>query len=62
MKGINFVTNDHNQQVAVMIDLKKYGALWEDFYDAILVEQRKNEPTIPLAKLKKKLKAKGKLK
>jgi hypothetical protein len=62
MKGINFVTNDQNQPVAVMIDLKKYGALWEDFYDAILVEQRKNEPTISLAKLKNKLKAKGKLK
>lgn len=48
MKGINFVTDDNNHKIAVQIDLNLYGDLWEDFYDRILIEQRKNEDSIPL--------------
>ena len=36
MKGISFVTNDENKKVAVLIDLKEHGDLWEDFYDGFL--------------------------
>ncbi len=62
MKGINFVTNDQNQQVAVMIDLKKYGALWEDFYDYLIASMRKNEEKVPFDKIVKDLKKSGRLK
>ena len=31
MTGIQFVTDDKGRKVAVQIDLKKYGALLEDF-------------------------------
>jgi hypothetical protein len=48
MKGINFVTDDNNHKIAVQIDLNLYGDLWEDFYDRILVEQRKDEEGTPL--------------
>lgn len=48
MKGINFVTDDNNHKIAVQIDLNLYGDLWEDFYDRILVEQRKNEESTSL--------------
>ena len=48
MKGINFVTDENNQKIAVQIDLNLYADLWEDFYDRILVEQRKNEESTSL--------------
>ena len=31
MQGIQFVTDDKGQKVAVQINLKKFGELWEDF-------------------------------
>ena len=34
MQGIQFVTNDKGKKIAVMIDLRKYGEIWEDFYDS----------------------------
>ena len=43
MKGINYVTDDKNRKVAVQIDLKKYGDLWEDFYENMVAELRKDE-------------------
>jgi len=48
MKGINYLTDENNHKVAVKIDLNLYGDLWEDFYDRILVEQRKNEESTSL--------------
>ena len=44
MQGIQFVTDDSGKKVAVMIDLKKHGELWEDFYDRALAEARRDEP------------------
>jgi hypothetical protein len=44
MKGINFVVDEQDNKTAVIIDLKEYGELWEDFYDTLLAIQRKNEP------------------
>jgi len=61
MKGISFLTDEKNKKVAVQIDLKKYGALWEDFYDVMVAHSRRNEKTISLSALKTKLKASGKL-
>ncbi len=61
MKGINYLTNDNNQKVAVQIDLKKYGELWEDFYDILIAESRKSEPSVSLDEVLKELKKEGKL-
>lgn len=61
MKGISFLTDEKNNKVAVQIDLKKYGELWEDFYDAVVAHSRRNEKTVSLDSLKRKLKATGKL-
>lgn len=61
MKGINFVTNDHNEKVAVMIDLDKYGELWEDFYDCLIADQRKDEEVVPWEEVKQTLRQEGKL-
>jgi hypothetical protein len=61
MEGINYVTDDKNEKVAVQIDLRKYGELWEDFYDSLIADVRKNEEKVPLEDVIKDLKAKGKL-
>jgi hypothetical protein len=61
MKGVSFLTDEKNNKIAVQIDLKKNGELWEDFYDAMVAYSRRKEKTISLDALKKKLKASGKL-
>lgn len=61
MEGINYVTDDKNEKIAVQIDLRKYGELWEDFYDSLISDLRRNEEKIPLEEVIRDLKDKGKL-
>ncbi len=44
VSGIRFVVDEHGDKTAVQIDLKQHGDLWEDFYDALLVQARAGEP------------------
>jgi len=43
------------------IDLKKYGTIWEDFWDGLVSESRRKEKGIPLAKIKADLVKRGRL-
>ncbi len=61
MEGIQFVTNDRGQKVAVMIDLHKYGELWEDFYESVTASLRAKEPRETLDSIRKRLRKKHKL-
>jgi hypothetical protein len=61
MKGISFLTDEKNNKIAVQIDLKKHGDIWEEFYDAVVAHSRRKEKSISLSTLKKNLKAAGKL-
>ena len=61
MHGINYVTNEEGRRVAVQIDLKKYGEIWEDFFDVLTAKKREVEPRESLASVKARLKKKGKL-
>ena len=61
MQGINYVTNEDGKRVAVMIDLKKHGELWEDFYDGLIAKKRADEPRESLNSVRDLLKRKGKL-
>lgn len=61
MKGIQFVTDEQGQKTAVLIDLKEYGELWEDFYDSLIAAQRASEPRESLAEVKRNLRRQGKL-
>lgn len=58
MKGVQFVTNDRGKKTAVLIDLKEWGEIWEDFYDIMVFESRKLEPTISWEVLKAEMKKK----
>ena len=55
MEGIQYLTNDKGEKVAVQIDLRRYGDLWEDVYDTLLARARADEPRESLASVKKRL-------
>ena len=55
MKGVEFVIDDDGQKKAVLIDLKKHGAIWEDFYDTLKVKEREPEPRESLKEVKRKV-------
>jgi hypothetical protein len=55
MEGIQFVTNDKGERVAVQIDLRKYGDLWEDVYDSLMARKRAKEPRESLDSVKARL-------
>ena len=61
MEGIQFVTDEQGQRVAVMIDLRKHGEFWEDFYDSLTARARADEPRETLDSVKKRLRKQGKL-
>ncbi|MGA2598731.1 MAG: hypothetical protein ABSH09_17275 [Bryobacteraceae bacterium] len=61
MSGIQFVTDEKGRKVGVLIDLKKHGAIWEDFWDGLVSESRRKEKGIPLEKIKADLIKRGRL-
>ena len=61
MRGIQYITDDQGKKRAVVIDLKSYGELWEDFYDSLMARQRASEPRESLNSVKKRLRTRGKL-
>ncbi|MCD6012770.1 MAG: hypothetical protein K0Q79_2632 [Flavipsychrobacter sp.] len=65
MKGISYLTDEHNHKKAVVIDIKtleKYDDELEDLFDGIIAESRKNDEKVPLKKVISNLKKAGKLK
>ncbi len=61
MRDIQFIVDDKGQKTAVIIDLKKYAELWEDFYDCLTAQRREKEPRESLDSVKKRLQKAGKL-
>lgn len=54
MTGIQFVTDEKGRKVAVQIDLKKHGAIWEDFHDGLISEARRKEKSVPYEQYRSK--------
>ena len=61
MSGIHFVTDEKGRKVAVQIDLKVHGAVWDDIEDLLVSRSRRHERRVPLAKVKDGLIKSGKL-
>ena len=61
MQGIQYVTDEKGQKVAVQINLRKFGEIWEDFFDNLLSRQRAEEPRESIESARKRLKKQGKL-
>jgi hypothetical protein len=47
MSGTQFVTDEKGRKVGVLIDLKKRGAVLEDFWDGLVSESRREEKAVP---------------
>jgi hypothetical protein len=52
VSGIQFITDEKGRKTAVIIDLKKHKALWEDIEDVLVSQSRRHEKRIPLDKAK----------
>ena len=55
MRGVQYLVDDGGKRRAVVIDLKRQGQLWEDFYDRAVAESRRDEPRESLEAVKAKL-------
>ncbi|MGA2706076.1 MAG: hypothetical protein ABSH35_33970 [Isosphaeraceae bacterium] len=56
MKGVQFLVDEKGIRTGVLIDLKKNGKLWEDFFDLALARERQAEPRESLQAVKEQLK------
>lgn len=61
MLGIQFVTNEKGKRTAVLIDLERYGEIWEDMYDSITARGRENEPRESHESVRRRLRSLGKI-
>lgn len=55
MRGIDYIVDENGKKKAVVIDLSEWGDVWEDFYDVLVSESRRHEPTIPWETLKSEM-------
>ena len=46
LKDIQYVTDSKGKRVAVLISLEEWGEIWEDFYDVLVSESRRDEAII----------------
>lgn len=56
--GIQFMVDEAGDKTAVVIDLRRHRRLWEDMYDRLLAESRKDAPRESLAQVKRALERK----
>lgn len=61
MSGVQFLIDEAGHKTAVVIDLKRNKALWEDFYDTLLATRRAKEPRLPLERVRRALIKAGKM-
>jgi len=58
--GVEFVVDSAGRKKAVLIDLKRHYALWEDLYDAYLAHKRSKDPRETLEFVKQRLEKRAK--
>ena len=61
MKGVQFLVDEQGNKTSVVINLKQYSELWEDFYDSAVAQSRKKEPRETLESVKKRLAVREKI-
>jgi len=61
MTGIRYITNERGKKTDLVINLEKHGQIVEDLLDALLVEERETEDSIPFDEFVQQLKAEGKI-
>ena len=58
-KAPQFVVDPAGKKKAVLLPVKEYESLMEDLHDLMVVAERRDEPLLTMAEVKKKLKADG---
>lgn len=61
MSGIQFITDEHGQKTAAVIDLKLHKSLWEDIQDVLVSRSREREKASSIESVRARLIAGGKL-
>lgn len=59
MSGITFQVDERGDKTAAVINLRRHRRLWEDFYDTLTAQSRRNEPRETLAEVRTRLRAKA---
>lgn len=59
--GVRFLFDARGRETAVVIDLKRHRALWEDFADVALAKSRVREPKESVAAVRARLVRAGRL-
>jgi hypothetical protein len=54
-----YIVNEKGTKTDIIIPLAEYEELLEDLYDLAIIAERKDEPTLSLEELKKKLQDNG---
>ena len=54
MTGISYMVDDEGRKKATVIDLRRHGKVWEDFYDTLVAESRAKEPRESLEEIKRR--------
>jgi len=55
LKGVQYLVDSSGKRIAVVISLEEWGEIWEDFYDVLVSESRKDELTVAWETLKAEL-------
>ena len=59
IRGVQFVTDSSGHKVAVLLDLREWGELWEDIYDTMIAKERADEPHVKLEDFEDELRREG---
>lgn len=54
-----YITDEKGHKTAVVIPVEEYEELMEDLHDLAVIAERRDEPTVSLKDLKKRLKKDG---
>ncbi len=55
LEGIQFIVNSQGEKTAVVIDLIEHSQTWEDYYDGLIAESRRGEPSVSIEELRANL-------
>ncbi len=44
IRGIDFILDGAGRKKAVLIDLRRHSEVWEDVFDSLVAEKRRDEP------------------
>jgi len=62
MRGVKYLYNAKGKRTAVLIDLQRNTALWEDLLDVAVARVREKEPTESWTAVRSRLERTGRLK